>query len=150
MQGELLLNTGNGKTLVCTLNCKPAERLIRNINIRQDVRSEEFLDTSAVPFGGAFLGGCIIRKIFSATNTFHGLTSRIDTFPMQSLHATSKSPKRSLESTFQFRVTMSKSQPSGISPSKKANRVLDLYGSSRSGRVKLTGVARSEARYSLS
>ena len=45
------------------------------------------------------------------------------TFPIASLHATSKSPNRSFKSIFQFLLTTPSSQPSGINPSKKGNIV---------------------------
>ena len=60
------------------------------------------------------------------------------TFPIASLHATSKSPNRSFKSIFQFRLTTPSSQPSGSNPSKKGNIVFDSYTSSVKGNVNET------------
>jgi len=63
--------------------------------------------------------------------------------PIVSLHATSNIAKRSLAVIFQFRVTTFKSHPSGISPSKNENNVLEVKLSVLIGKVSDTGTASS-------
>ena len=48
----------------------------------------------------------------------------IETAPIQSLQRVNNKPKRSLEFNFQFFTAIFKSQPSGINPSKKGNKIL--------------------------
>ena len=72
------------------------------------------------------------------------------TLPIVSLQETSKSPKRSLISIFQFLLTTFKSHPSGIKPSKKENSVLEIYGSFLNGIVKEIAFGFFNFKYSSS
>lgn len=64
----------------------------------------------------------------------------IETQPMQSLHILKSRPNLSLGLSLQFFTAIFKSQPSGISPSKKGNRILLSYGFSCNGKVRLIGL----------
>ena len=68
--------------------------------------------------------------------------------PIQSLQQAKSNENRSRADIFQLCSAISSSHPSGISPSKNGNRTLSLYGLSDRGKVKLTGIAESDAKYS--
>ncbi len=69
---------------------------------------------------------------------------------MGSLQATNNNPKRSLRLIFQLLHTIFKSHPSGMSPSKKGKKVLEVYSSFLFGKVRLTEVECSFSKYSSS
>ena len=69
------------------------------------------------------------------------------TAPMADEQHARSNPMRSRPSSFQFFSAMSKSHPSGMSPSKKGKSASETYASLRRGIVQLTATADESFRY---